>query len=473
MVGDGNQSLANFVRVLNEHWGRNRRVQSFKNRLRAQAPSLFIRLKAGFGALEDEATWVNLLSAQERDDLYLVREHDPTPDEIARNRELNARFLASDAPVKKINWFIPALGHALYGGVNTILRFAARLQNAHGIECKIILYNYAPEDIPDIERQMASAFPTLAPHVLFHAGKSPDDVPASDISVATYWTSAYRVSKVSNTRAKFYMIQDYEPLFYEGGTRYGLVDTTYRLGFLRLVNTPGLLDWIKTLHGDDGTAFVPSVDRTVYFPEDATAATTTTTAAASGSGSDAVRIFFYARPMNARNGFILGLEALKRVKARYGERVEIVCAGEEWSPLTYGAGGVLENLGRLATAPEVAALYRSCDIGLVFMFSKHPSYQPFEFMASGCCVVTNENNATKWMLKHGENAMIAESTVAAVAAALGALVEDGALRERLRASGLASVAQRDWNETIDDACRRARIIPAAATTTTTEPGEPD
>ena len=426
-----------------------------QNRLRAQAPSLFIRLKAGFGSLEDETTWVNLLSVQERDDLLLVRQHDSTPDEIARNRDLNARFLANPAPVKKINWFIPAIGHALYGGVNTILRFATRLQDEHGIECKIILYKYAPEDIPDIERQMAAAFPTLAPHVVFHAGKSPDEVPAADVCVATYWTSAYLVSKVTNTRAKFYMIQDYEPLFYEGGTRYGLVDTTYRLGFLRLVNTPGLLDWIKTLHGDNGTAFVPSVDRTVYFPA------ATGASARDAVSRDAVKIFFYARPLNARNGFILGLEALKRVKERYGERVEIVCAGEEWSPLTYGAGGVLENLGRLATAPEVAALYRSCDIGLVFMFTKHPSYQPFEFMASGCCVVTNENNATKWLLKHGENAMVAESTVAAVAEAIGALVEDAALRERLRAAGLAVVARRDWNETIDDACRRARLLPAS------------
>lgn len=448
MSRPGDQTfLLRVTRALNGQWGRGRRALAFKNYLRARAPRLFIGMKAGFGRVEDEATWANLLTEQEREDLALLRRYDPPPAEIAATRRLNDAFLAARAAPRSINWFVPTISHPLYGGLNTILRFAARLQDAHGVETRVVLYDYDARDEAKIRRETADAFPTVAPRLLFRAGRGREEVPPADVCVATYWTSAYLVSRITGARAKFYLIQDYEPSFYDGGTRFGLVDTTYRLGLLRLVNTPGLRDWIDSLHGGGGTAFLPSVDTSVYRPDETRAA-----------DPERVKIFFYARPMNARNGFVLGMEALKRVKERYGERVEIVAAGEEWSPLTYGAGGAVENLGRLSTREAVADLYRTCDVGLVFMFSKHPSYQPFEFMASGCAVVTNDNSATRWMLKHEENALVCEATVESVAQSLGRLVEDAPLRRRLRAAGLLTVGQKSWDETIDDACRRAGLL---------------
>lgn len=447
MSGSGDQTFLRVMRALNGQWGRGRRALAFKNYLRARAPRLFIGMKAGFGRVEDEATWANLMTEQEREDLALLRRYDPTPQEIAATRRLNEAFLAAGAAPRSINWFVPTISHPLYGGLNTILRFASRLQDAHGVETRVVLYAYDPRDEPKIRRETEDAFPTVAPRLVFHAGRDVGEIPPADVCFATYWTSAFLVNRVGNTRAKFYLIQDYEPSFYEGGTRFGLVDTTYRLGLLRLVNTPGLRDWIDALHGGGGTSFVPSVDTNVYRPDETRP-----------PDPPRVKIFFYGRPTNARNGFVLGMEALKRVKARFGERVEIVAAGEEWSPLSYGAGGAVENLGRLSTRGAVAGLYRACDVGLVFMFSKHPSYQPFEFMASGCAVVTNDNSATRWMLRHEENALVCEATVESVAQSIGRLVEDAPLRRRLRAAGLRTVAQKSWDETIDDACRRAGLL---------------
>jgi glycosyltransferase involved in cell wall biosynthesis len=370
---------------------------------------------------------------------------------------LNREFLERARPVKSINWLIPPFEHA-YGGVVTILRFAARLQEAHGVDSRIVIYDYPGADIVnpaypnlDLERMrsaIARHFPVLAPKVMLTRRAGTEELPAADAAVATYWTSAYIVSKMENVRAKFYFIQDYEPSFNEGGTKYGLIDTTYRLGLLRLVNTPGLLDWIKLLHGGEGTAFVPSVDRKIYHPR----------AEGEGACGRAVRVFFYARPGASRNGFMLGAEALKRIKAAYGERVEIVTAGMDWEPLHYGLEGVLTNRGLLKSSEEVAELYRSCDIGLVFMYSRHPSYQPFEFMATGCAVVTNHNSATRWLLKDGENALLVEPMAASVAEAIGTLIDDADLRRRLVARGYASVPSSTWDEVIDDACRRAGLL---------------
>ena len=89
--------------------------------------------------------------------------------------------------------------------------------------------------------------------------------------------------------------------------------------------------------------------------------------------------------------------ALARLKEIHGDRVEIICAGENWNPAQFGMAGRITNLGRARSLDEVAALYRSCDIGFVFMHTKHPSYQPFEFMASGMATVSNINPATTWL----------------------------------------------------------------------------
>lgn len=443
------QTFVRVMRAVNSQWGSGRRMAALKNYLRTKTPGLFMRLKAGYGRIEDEKTWMRLLTPLERDDLRLVRYSDPAPEAIVENRRLNAQFLASKDPVKSINWFIPAMVHPLYGGVQTILRFASRLQDSHGVEARIVLFDYGYSDLDQLRKRMEAAFPKSAPQVFFYPNQGSEEAPAADVCVASSWPSAYLVTRLHNTRAKFYMIQDYEPLFYEAGTRFGLADATYRLGLLRLVNSPGLLDWIQKLHGEGGTAFVPSVDASLYYPDNAEL-----------KDRPYVKIFFYGRPNNARNGFILGIEALKRLKQRYGERVRIVAAGEDWDPRTYGAGGLIENLGRLTTAREVAQLYRSCDVGLVFMFTPHPSYQPLEFMASGCAVVTNENSANQWLLRHEENALLCEPTLEAVVQALGRLVEDDALRRRLREVGLKSVAQKNWDDTIDEACRCAGLLRA-------------
>jgi O-antigen biosynthesis protein len=126
-----------------------------------------------------------------------------------------------------------------------------------------------------------------------------------------------------------------------------------------------------------------------------------------------------------------------------------VCAGEDWSPGQYGVADVLENRGQLEDLDEVAALYRSCDVGLAFMLTRHPSYQPLEFMASGMVTVSNRNPHTAWLLRHEENALLADPLPALVAEQVARLVEDPGLRERLAAAGRAEVAGRSWDDELE------------------------
>jgi glycosyltransferase involved in cell wall biosynthesis len=140
---------------------------------------------------------------------------------------------------------------------------------------------------------------------------------------------------------------------------------------------------------------------------------------------------------------------LHALKKACGDRVDIVCAGENWSPQVFGVQKVIRNLGVLGSLEEVATLYRSCDIGLVFMHTKHPSYQPFEFMASGMVTVSNINPATEWLLRDGENCLLTPPLATPTAERLRRLVEDPELRARLAAAGLEEVRRYRWEEQID------------------------
>jgi glycosyltransferase involved in cell wall biosynthesis len=143
------------------------------------------------------------------------------------------------------------------------------------------------------------------------------------------------------------------------------------------------------------------------------------------------------------------MAALYKLKKECGDRVEIICAGENWKPAAFGMEGKIENLGVLGSLDEVAALYRSCDIGLVFMHTKHPSYQPFEFMASGMATVSNVNPATQWLLRDGENCLLTPSLPTPIAERLRRLVEDPELRTRIAAAGLEEVRRYRWEDQIE------------------------
>ncbi len=358
-------------------------------------------------------------------------------DASARDLAGNAAVLAA-APgrrpiaLRSATWFVPTFDNAYRGGIHTILRVADFFSREHGTLNRIVLYDRYAIDLDRIEGLIRQAFPTL--RMELHTLAPGDDeasLPSSDVGICTLWNSAYHLLRYNQCGAKFYFVQDYEPVFHSGNALAGLVEQTYRFGFPGIANTEGVAEAYRA-YGNEALAFTPGVDRNLYHP-----------AERSRSGSP-VRIVFYGRPRNARNGFELGAQALRQIKQRYGNAVEIVSAGGVFNPSEHGLDGVLDNLGVLPNSAEVAELYRGCDIGLVFMYSKHPSYQPLEYMASGCATVTNFNEANLWLLEDRRNCLLAMPTVSGVVDAISALIEDPALRQHIVKGGLGTVAELDW-----------------------------
>jgi O-antigen biosynthesis protein len=388
------------------------------------------------------------LELSESDQLALSGAFDLTDAARAENADLIDRYRRSEPfEIRTIQWFLPFFHHVFFGGVYTLLRFADHFTREHGVQNRFHCYDVGPDAVRVMAAKVADAFPALAGAAFTSPARvALRALPPSDAAIATLWSSAYPLLHLSSARAKFYFVQDNEPEFYPAGSASALAEETYRFGLPGIVNTPGLAE-VYRAYGNPAVSFVPAVDLERYHPSPVPR-----------DPAAPVRVFFYGRPKTSRNAFGLGIAALAELARNHRDRVEIICAGENWNPAAFGLAGRIRNLGVLASLDEVAALYRSCDIGLVFMFTKHPSYQPLEFMASGMATVSNLNPATEWLLRDGENCLLTSPLPTPTAKRLGRLVEDAELRSRIVAAGLAEVQRYRWEGQIERVwqamCRR-------------------
>ncbi len=348
---------------------------------------------------------------------------DFTPASLKESRD---SMLAAPAAqqLEHVMWFLPEFTHAFYGGVHTILRAADYLQRAHQVRSTFV--TPCPEVV--MRSSIRAAFPALADKcglIEFTSYSQIPSLPACDAAVATLWTTAYTVLQLRNARRKFYFMQDYESRFYPAGSVSALVEETYHFGFNAICNTVSLRDIYQKL-GGEAEYFDPCVDPSIFHA----------TNREPFHMNEPLTLFCYARPTHVRNSFELLSQALQIVKRRLGDGVRIVTAGASWSPRQFGLEGIVHNLGLLPYS-ATGALYRTCTAGVALMMTCHPSYLPFELMASGALVITNSNPYNKWLLKDRENCLLAESSPTALANAL----EEGLRNHDLRDTLVESAAQ--------------------------------
>ncbi len=336
---------------------------------------------------------------------------------------------AGQIAVKTVNWFVPDFDNPFYGGLATIFRIADHLRLNHGVENRFVIWG-KPDELWT-RSGLAAIFPGLETSELVMCpgleAADVSDVPYADVSIATQWQTAYQVAHFQNTLRKFYLIQDFEPMFNPAGTLYALAEETYKLGLLGLCNTERLFELYEDRYDGAGSAFTPAVDQKVFHAEGRSVR----------SDDDPINLFVYARPGHWRNCWELAEPALRKVKENFGSRLRIVTAGAWTSSEDLKHG--MDHLGLLDYV-ETGDLYRTCDLGLSLTVSEHPSYLPLELMACGVPVVAFDLPAGYWILHDEKNSLLAKRTVDGLVEQLTRLVEDAELRTRLRAGALTSIA---------------------------------
>lgn len=353
---------------------------------------------------------------------------------------VRAQHAAEATPfeVRTVNWFLPGIDSPFYGGMNTILRIVDHLQSANGVRNRLVIQDGGPEAF--MRAAVTAAFPSLRDIEIICTPDFTDEflreLPGADAGVATLWTTAYTVAKAPALRRRFYLVQDFEPIFYPASTMFALAEQTYRLGLYAICNTENLLRIYRDDYGGTGMSFQPAVDRSVFHAQGRRTV----------SDGDPITLFVYARPGHWRNCWELASTALLMARDRLGDRLRIVTAGswafDDSNPLEASA---MRHLGLLEYR-ATGDLYRRSDIGMTLTVSAHPSYLPLEVMACGGAVIAFDNPAGHWLLKSGENSLLTEMSPTSLADAIVRLVEDGPLRERLARNALALIDEHyaDW-----------------------------
>jgi len=406
--------------------------KGFKNAVRK-----VLRRIPGCGGAPLTSTW----EGYTRDALQLANIIDCTPEQMRQQQQHPGRVTAN-VKDRICNWYLPQFDNAFYGGIMTILRLAEYLQRTQGIKQRILICGAA--SAVEVSANIAKAFPALsqAEVVVLDTAEAIINIPPSDYSVATLWTTAYVLLGVQNTGYKFYMIQDFEPAFYPAGSTYAQAELSYSFGFYGIANTQSLKEIYERDYGGCAVVLKPTIDKTVFYP------------GIEIKQSSPKRLFYYARPGAPRNAFELAAAALQRLKNKYGDEIDIICAGAGWDPAEYGLSNVVRTIGMLPYA-ETANLYRSCHAGFVMMLTKHPSYLPFELMACGAIVVTNFNQANTWLLKDGENCLLSAPSASCLAATLSYALDhyDELAPLRERATKDIFEDSGDWDSSLSEVAK--------------------
>ena len=322
----------------------------------------------------------------------------------------------------KLHWVIPDFAPGM-GGPAAIFRFVGLLEQ-FGHENTIWIRGGTRYGSVEKARQAIRDHFTPVEASVRILGNNTDEV-RGDAVIATHCWTAYPARAVTQVRERFYLIQDFEPLFHPMGSEYLLADATYCFGFSCITSSKWLQDLMRSRYSAKAERFVYAYDRAIYF-EDPTVPRADN------------RIAFYARSSTPRRAVHLGLLALEILSKRGKSFVVDFFGGNVGAvkvPYQYHDHGVLnEHL--------LAQLYRNATIGVV-LSSTNYSLIPHEMMACGLPVVDlyADGTASEFPL---DAITLSEPTPQAIAANIDRLLSDKALRERQRERARSYISQLSW-----------------------------
>ncbi len=252
-----------------------------------------------------------------------------------------------------------------------------------------------------------------------------------EIGIATDRWTAYFLRAASQVNRKYYLVQDFEPLFYPEGSSSLLAENTYSFPFTYLASTPWLAEKLARFGHDAVTVFRYGVNRGTFFrPQER-------------PSNENPRIAFYSRASTERRAVDLGFIAFELLAAR-GIAFEVDFFGYDMTGFTtsypHRNHGVLDETG-------LGNLFREVDLGMAFS-ATNPSIISGEMMACGLAVVEldRRNNRASW--PEETMAWVAPDPTK-IADRLEELLTQPELRESIAKAGWHFSETLSWDEAVE------------------------
>jgi hypothetical protein len=314
------------------------------------------------------------------------------PVSVARSRNKRPRMTA----------LLPTMQpRKIYGGITTALKVIEHIIDAapRDIDLRVLITSDRVDasSIAEIGRRLKRSFALALPdedvegNTIVGVAENqhiPVCLRAGESYIATAWWTAdlgYRLldrqREMHHSSARLaYIIQDYEPGFYNWSNTYALAEATYRRPdeTIAIINSEELTNFVLQRYSFAQASCIP-YEINSHLAE-----------LIEPTEPDPV-ILVYGRPGVSRNCFELLCEGIRRWQARSPRKnsgYKIVFAGEDFDSAQMGALLNAENVGKLSLE-EYADMLNKAAIGISLMVSPHPSYPPLEMATAGCVTITN------------------------------------------------------------------------------------
>ena len=315
---------------------------------------------------------------------------------------------------RRINLVVPSINEEhFFGGVSTALTLLDEIikKTNNNTKSRLILTDAIPDkkDMEKIFNYKLVSFDqdTDVDHQMLPVRDKYQKnifITKNDRFIATAWWTAYITQNILRNQAELYdqayktmgyMIQDFEPGFYNWSAHFALADSTYKsdIPTIAIFNSSLLRDFFKNkaYRFEKEYFFEPNLNSHLkrYLHKI--------------KGPRKMNILIYGRPSVERNCFPLVVAALKEwvLKQPGMGEWKLLSIGEMHKPINLGNGVTLISLGKL-TLSDYAKLLLESAIGLSFMVSPHPSYPPLEMAHFGLLTLTN-SYANKNLSQYHDN----------------------------------------------------------------------
>lgn len=352
-----------------------------------------------------------------------------------------------------VTLLIPTLdGSSFYGGTATALFVAARMAHLTNRRLRIIqtlktgsvdnLSAFLNEnlDIKLSEKDITVISVADRAHNIYgYVSMLPND-----IFIASAWWDAYLLNQLPLENKYIYLVQDFEPIFYNNSDNYILSEMTYKNDkFIPLCNTSLMSDFMKNRFYNE------SFSKGALFFEPAVSRLKSGSLINKKPGEKR-RLFIYGRPEVHRNLFFTALNsvdyAFKSLMLDKDEW-ELCMAGQDGVPdINLSCGLTIKNMGKMSMA-DYTNFSKTIDLALSLMMAPHPNYPTLEFASIGSAVVTTKYSNKQNLSNYSKNIIASDISIESIA---GALYKASEMKfeERMKNIQNNNISD-DWSKSLD------------------------